>query len=312
MRKVLLITLAMLLVAATGWAQAGYTWIPNSDPLLGPHNVGNAAGCTACHTPHGAYLQGINGYLWAQGVPQKTYTTYMGTILNTLWPGGGTSGSSYGPTVNGQFAGTPGGAGTTGTPYWNTVPTPTISMVQDTWTGAQNLTIGVGDTSMHTVLCLSCHDGTFNPGMASTFVNKYSNVVDSHGTLTYNHPVHQPYPGSALNPTTPEYWQIAFATTASGAPYAYFVDASQGDAVYTYGHPAQLYSDGAGNAYIECSTCHNPHFYTATVVQTGGVMQAVPTMHFVRGQYDTATNQTNFCVSCHADKSGPWNGTGTQ
>ena len=164
-------------------------------------------------------------------------------------------------------------------------------------TGGNSLS-DADDPATHTVLCLSCHDTTFS-GM--TLTNPVNGVVASDGTtLNYNHPVHVAYP------TTAEFWKV---TVSNGS--ASFVDST--GTTFQYGHPARLFvATGSTTPYVECGSCHNPHQYNDIVVTQNGAKVAVKTAHFVRGQYDNLANQQNFCVSCHADKSGQWNGTGAQ
>ncbi len=158
-----------------------------------------------------------------------------------------------------------------------------------------------GPAVMHTILCLSCHDTAFS-GMALS--NPNNAVVDTNGSLQHNHPVDVAYPN--VNGAVPEFWNV---TVVGGV--VSFVDA--GGSVFNYGHPAALYAgSGPNSAFVECGSCHNPHNYQDAVVMQGGSKVAVKTAHFVRGQYDTVANQQNFCASCHADKTGQWNGTGLQ
>jgi len=185
-------------------------------------------------------------------------------------------------------------------------------------TGLTNVFAGsVNNLPMaHTVLCLSCHDTAFNTSMATNIpgsVIKGQNFnIGNGGNLTGDHPVNIQYP--TANPT---YWTVSIA----GGVVSFT------DTTYGYGHPTRLYTDGT-YAYVECSTCHNPHNQTATVVpnQTG-VMTAVNTTHFIRGQYratnEIATNlpamstntaaqytadNANFCMSCHSYPSAQFTG----
>ena len=183
--------------------------------------------------------------------------------------------------------------------------------------GLTNATQTLANLPMaHTVLCLSCHDTAFNTGMAASIpgsTTKYSNFnVGTGGNLSGDHPVNVVYPT-----TDPMYFGV---TAATGA----FTDTA-----FAYGHPGRLYSDGV-NAYVECSTCHNPHAQTAAVVTIAGSKVSVATTHFIRGQY-RATNETaanhatipgpaptsanyttdnaNFCMSCHSYPSGGFTGS---
>lgn len=280
------LAILLLLMAAAAWGQ--------TDELLGPHNTNNTFGCQSCHAPHSQVLAGEGLYLWGLSVPSGTYKTY---------------GGSYDSTGK-----------------W----------VQNTLTA--NLQSGVAptDTTPHTVLCLSCHDQSFNPVMGGTGKDSSGNpvviptynmsqpisnftgsgdgmfttigggVTSGSFDLSSNHPVHVLYPnGSALASsvydaqTQAKYWAITGGTT--------FTDTSFG-----YGHTARLFSADGANGYVECATCHNPHSQNVAVVKVKGVPTTVATAHFIRGEYDNIQSQSAFCMSCHADKSAVWNGTGQQ
>lgn len=282
MRKALVVLLVTVMVSAAAWAQ--------KDVMLGPHNTNDAFGCQSCHTPHSAVLAGDGLYLWAVNQPSGTYTTY----------GGGTL------TANLQ------------------------SGVKPT------------DTQAHTVLCLSCHDSVFNTAMSQTpgstggpsvysisspiavgssgalkaghsqMVTVNGGVVGAGNDLSANHPVHVLYPnGSALastaydQPTILKFWK---AVKSGNTGMSFSDDGS----IYSYGHSVRLFSTDGQNAYVECGSCHNPHAQTQTIVKVAGVNKAVTTAHFLRGQYTTAQDISGFCMSCHADKSAAWDGTGNQ
>ncbi len=290
MRKALVVLLAIFVITAAAWAQV--------DTLLGPHNTNQAYGCQSCHTPHSAKLAGQGLYLWALDTPTTTYTTY----------GVGTQGAT-------------------------STLTPTL---------ASGVT---PDTQVHTVLCLSCHDGSFNSAMyaavgaAGTLTNPGPNgyststpiavgapsalkaghsematvsgsVVKGTNDLTSNHPVHVVYPNGSTNngiydnPTIFSFWKVSVA-----AGNASFVD---NGSVYNYGHAVRLFGTAGGDAYVECGSCHNPHAQSTTLVKVAGVNSIVNTAHFLRGQYKTAADISGFCMSCHADKSAAWTGTGAQ
>jgi len=277
-RKLIVILLAVMLMAAAGVAQTAI------DPLLGSHNVGGA-GCDSCHTPHNA-LPGQGAYLWASAIPTGSYNTYLTSDGN----------GGIGALNAGQMIGA----------LTNAMSGP-----------LQNLPMA------HTVLCLSCHDTAFNFGMAasiptSTTIGSQFNIGTS-GNLTGDHPVNVVYPAANA---------MYFQATITGSTVSFT------DTAYLYGHPAKLYTDGT-SMYVECSTCHNPHNQTATVVpvpgSTGNVNQGVCTTHFIRGQYratnEVATNaaptpngctetsttyqvdNANFCMSCHAYPTAQFNGT---
>jgi Zn finger protein HypA/HybF involved in hydrogenase expression len=264
--------LAILLMAAAAWAQ--------TDNMLGPHNTNNTFGCQSCHAPHSQVLAGNGLYLWGLSVPAGTYKTY----------GGGTM--------------------------------------------TAGLTSGIAptDTSVHTVLCLSCHDQTFNAIMAGgkgtspttnmstpiagfsgsgdgTFTSITGGVASASFDISANHPVHVLYPNvngahaaGYDNTTAFKYWALKSASAS-------FVDTGT---VFTYGHTVSIKLDSGNNAYVECGTCHNPHSQSVAVVTVGGTRSTVGTAHFIRGEYDNTQSQAAFCMSCHADKSLAWNGTGAQ
>jgi len=221
---------------------------------------------------------------------------------------------------------------------YKTYPTPSGSTMTAGLTSGVNPT----DTSAHTVLCLSCHDQTFNPVMGGTcptattagcasqvspttnmsttipgftgsgdgaFTTITGGVASAAFDISANHPVHALYPNVAGapaagydQPTADKYWALQAASSS-------FADTGT---VFTYGHNARIFLDSGNHAYIECGSCHNPHSQTVAVVTVAGVKTAVATAHFVRGEYDNVQTQAAFCMSCHADKSAAWNGMGTQ
>jgi len=284
-RKTLVLMLFLGLVTAGAWGQA--------DTMLGPHNTNNTFGCQSCHAPHSQVLAGNGLYLWGLSVPSGTYKTYP----------------------------TPSGA---------------------TMTAALTSGVAPTDTSEHTVLCLSCHDQTFNPvmgggcptsttagcsGEVSPTTNMGTTIAGFSGSgdgsfssitggvasgsfdISSNHPVHALYPNVAGapaagydQPTADKYWALQAASAS-------FVDPGT---TFTYGHTARIFLDSTNHAYIECGTCHNPHSQSVAVVTVNGTTTAVATAHFVRGEYDNTQSAAAFCMSCHADKSVAWNGTGTQ
>jgi hypothetical protein len=197
---------------------------------------------------------------------------------------------------------------------------------------------------IHTLMCLSCHDGSvgggthdmggsiggpgtfgtnskgsFNPSdigspAYSTFTGAGSNNGWVSGsTLLTNHPVHTVYTSGGYN------WKVTIDATNmkvtwndtsfvpyTGSPYA--------------GHPAKLYTDGT-SAYVECTSCHEPHRLNHIAYQNGSnwVVDtgtgAATTADYVRGPYNVpgdthggngvANGEQNsgFCRSCHFSKS---------
>ncbi len=107
--------------------------------------------------------------------------------------------------------------------------------------------------------------------------------------LSSSHPVDVAYSGG-----------YNWAITISGGRVSFT------DTAFAGGHPARLYLDAAGTtAYVECSTCHNPHAWQNAVVTIAGVKTSKKTDKFVRGWYDPTdgSSQANFCRSCHYSKT---------
>jgi hypothetical protein len=147
-------------------------------------------------------------------------------------------------------------------------------------------------TSINTAL-------TSNPLVAGAT----GSVVASGNDLSANHPVHVTYPN-----TDPTYWGVSMANGV-----VTFTDTTSTFAT-GYGHPARLYTVNNTQAYIECSSCHNPHNFNQTVVMVGTTPTKVTTNHFIRGAYDpnlssSVANETNFCMSCHSYPTAAFNGT---
>ncbi len=138
------------------------------------------------------------------------------------------------------------------------------------------------DPNIHSVLCMSCHDS----GITGTTMGAGALFGQD---LSTSHPIDVQYGGSYNWAITINAGRVSFTDTG-----------------FAGGHPARLYVNAAGTAaYVECSTCHNPHAWKNAVVTIGGVKQAKVTDTFVRGWYDPndGSTQANFCRSCHYSKS---------
>ena len=138
------------------------------------------------------------------------------------------------------------------------------------------------DPNLHSILCMSCHDN----GISGT-------TMDPMATF-----------GKDLSTTHP-------VDVAYGSSYDWAITITNGSVKFTNttfagGHPARLYVNAAGTAaFVECSTCHNPHAWQNAVVKIAGTNVAKTTDKFVRGWYDPAdgASQANFCRSCHYSKT---------
>lgn len=167
------------------------------------------------------------------------------------------------------------------------------------------------DPLFHSAACLSCHDGAVavagmtgrtveGGGGASTFV-----AADA-SSLANDHPVHVPYEcGGEHWPCTVEAnGRVRFSTADPGT--VHFSN--------TYGRPMRFYGtpDMRGVAYVECSTCHNPHAVNRARYQINGVTVMKPTRFFLRGWYEPDNPASNsllqFCRSCHYQQSNEYVG----
>jgi hypothetical protein len=173
-----------------------------------------------------------------------------------------------------------------------------------------------GDRLFHTAACLSCHDGnvtvagmtgqsfeTVDGKKVPTYLNK-----DGY-SLSNDHPVHVAYvPGGRNWPGTVD---------ANGSVVWSTTDPGTVNFTNTYGRPIRFYGvagtgGAAGSAYVECSTCHNPHTMNWARYNIAGVANVKPSRMFVRGWYDSANpasnSATQFCRSCHYSKSNEYVG----
>ncbi len=169
----------------------------------------------------------------------------------------------------------------------------------DTFGGGQFTTVAApaeDDPVVHTQMCLTCHDG----GISDATMSSDAKLPNDGFSLQNDHPVHAVYaPATAQRPYN---WNI---TITNGR--ASFVDTA-----WVAGHPARLFVDAAGtNAYIECSSCHNPHSFNRAVVRIAGVNTVKTSSRFIRGWYDPADgkSKSDFCRSCHYSKTDVYDGT---
>lgn len=165
------------------------------------------------------------------------------------------------------------------------------------------------DPLFHTGACLSCHDGSMT---IAGMTGKSFELVDGAQVPTYlatdaeqlenDHPVHVTY--------TPGGYNWPGTIDATGKMVWDTVDAGTVNFTNTYGRPIRFYGvagSPAGSAYVECSTCHNPHSMNYAKYKIGATNVIKPTRFFVRGWYDSANPNSNsatqFCRSCHYSKS---------
>jgi hypothetical protein len=152
------------------------------------------------------------------------------------------------------------------------------------------------DPVVHTQMCLTCHDG----GISDATMSSDAKLPNDGYSLENDHPVHVVY--APATSSRPYNWNI---TIAAGR-------VSFADTTWVGGHPARLYlDDTATNAYVECSTCHNPHSFNRAVFKIAGVNVTKNSSRFVRGWYESGNGKSkaDFCRSCHLSKSDVYDGT---
>jgi len=332
--KTIALVLALLLIASVSvWAQTPKTpdiiTATNQSVDAGKGHI--SRGCMLCHTPHltgtiqqplataltatqmgSAYVSGCadmtspciqaagaNGptagkiYLWGQALPPFTYTTWDGTI------------SASGATIN--------------------------------------------SPEIHSLMCLSCHDGAVGGGthdiggpLGGAFTGTGANGIgtgkgafgpseigapgyssytgggtydgwNATSTLLTSHPVHVKYASGGYN------WVVSVNAANKSVTWADTTFVPYTGAVSYVGHPAKLYTDGT-DAYVECTSCHEPHRLNHVAYQNGSgwvvdTGAAATTADYIRGPYNVpgdthggnsvANGEQNsgFCRSCHFSKS---------
>jgi hypothetical protein len=295
-----------ILVALFGLASAGLAFGQNATStvdVLGAHN-NQGRGCAGCHSPHsGSFGSGHGG-----AADAGSYA---------LW--GQDASPLYGKTL----------AFGDGGSYVEVLPS-TIA------TGSQE----VGGI----LLCLSCHDGNVTPTNMMTKqsyeqkIGLLTNVaygsqpiptlLGNDGTTTGNytndHPVGQ---NATIRAGNGLVWANNTFTVTAGSPYAQFV-ANYGWPALAPGKWSSPYAvNGAGQAYVLCTTCHNQHVmtvYTSSAnspIAGDGGGKYYNTFFFVNGPYNpnitpdptgkTAPSTTQFCRQCHFGEANEANNTNT-
>jgi len=342
-----LILVLLLMASVTVWAQGINPITPNGLPNeSADSNAGHMQhGCHLCHVPH------TTGTIEQPGAGLSISATAAYNLTGAAATG-----------VQGAGVGLP----NAGTIYlWGQSLSPFTYNTWDN-SGGQLSASGLKASSpaVHSIMCLSCHDcavsgsaydvlgslggpGTFGTNNIASFNPNTSAVADtcyvggatnngwgacatgaSPGLVT-DHPVHALYPVKTTDNNYGLYWTVTInAATASTPATVSFTDASfipyTGGAAYA-GHPGKLYTDG-NFAYVECTSCHEPHRFEHVAYQTqgtagtwvvdpGGLGAAPTTVDYIRGPYNIPGNReggnvvangeqnAGFCRSCHYDKS---------
>jgi cytochrome c553 len=341
-KKNLTLVLALLLIAAVSmWAQGVVhtTPIPNSNTSqVASDQYHSYNGCFFCHTPHGT------GTIQQPGTTTGLASLPVSSV--ELAPGAEAPGVNVPPASQ--------GLPNSGRVYlWAFAMTPIVYTTWDQTGGPLStaaVTNGAASPAVHSLLCLSCHDGAtggisamtalggnltskaypegaFTPGngIASTYYNggtSNNGWASTSGLLT-NHPIHAYYPVVSTDKHYGEYWNVAITGTGAAAS-ANFTDSTfipwQGGGSAYPGHPARLYTDGT-HAYVECTTCHEPHRQAAPAYQVKGTTMNTAggawvvggsTMDYLRGPWVTASTASSgisaledagFCRTCHYEKT---------
>ena len=314
MKKAFIIVLTILAMVGIAAAQADGTRVtvtapPNTNYYNADGKAGHIQhGCMLCHAPHSASATISNAAVTPVGPVNKL--NFDGGAVPPGWTpipqpngGGNVAGSIY---------------------LWGTALT---AQTYTTWDGSNissaNVTNGKYSAVVHTLLCMSCHDnansgylmglGYGKPtgnewGVTNVVTDAYGDHIglstmnsagtswDTGSSLQNSHPVHAVYSSGGTN------WKINTDGT--------FVDTTFALTNTLNGHPAKLWMDG-GVAYVECTTCHDPHRETEFAFWNGSaytVGTPNSTVFYLRGPYTDPTSgngntNANFCRSCHYSKS---------
>jgi len=296
MKRAILLGIFVLVTAGLAMGQA---WVPQGD-VLGAHNNGGR-GCAGCHQPHSG----------ARGSGQAKYAADTGNYA--LW------GQDASPLYGATLAFGDGGSYVEVLPSSLTANTPEVGGI---------------------LLCLSCHDGLVttsnmmtnqlyeqkvglltNPAYGNspipTLLGNYGTTgvgSSTGGNYNNDHPVgvQAVIRPSAQNGLT--YAAGTFSVTP-GSNYDAFVTNYGWPALApgTWSNPYGV--NGAGNAYVLCTTCHNQHVmnvYTSSAksqIQKDGGGKYYATYFFINGPYNpniqrannnlNAPSTTQFCRQCH-------------
>jgi hypothetical protein len=329
-KKNLTLVLALLLIASVSmWAQTIgtiSTTVTDTNQSSDQTQGHISRGCVLCHTPHAS--AGLIQQASAGITQAKLGVAYIGGTV----PAGGAVGAAVGNPLQGNIY------------LWGQAISP---LTYTTWDGGTLTGAGltINSPAIHSIMCLSCHDGAvtgnshdlitklggatgavapgayggttaFAPGSgtAGSFWNgsATNNGWSYSSSLATNHPIDAKYPVSPGDPGYGLYWTVTINAANHTVSFndTAFVPYTGGGAYP--GHPARLYTDGS-SAYVECTTCHEPHRETHVAYKNGStwvvdtaVGAANPTtMDYIRGPFLSTNGEmsSGFCRSCHYDKS---------
>jgi hypothetical protein len=340
--KTFAIVLAILVMAATAaWGSSATPSTLTADGASGHMKHG----CMLCHTPHAAGQLLYSPAATTGALPGGAFSTSSAPAAGAWKPAG--AGTNRGVSVY----------------LWLNPLTPITYTTWDGGTLSNNGNETAQNPEVHSLLCMSCHDGSVTGGsydMGGTLAGAGTTAPSGTTTGAYNtpnykgvavtqynggssnngwgagdlqstHPVHTVYP-TTYNTTTSaysgpnSYWAVSISGGPGGTVTFKDTTFDLGIAAATggeaTGHPAKLYTDGS-NAYVECTSCHEPHRETNYAYNNGGTWKIggpSSTAYYIRGPFnapaavlgsDLGNNNTtlngttaaNFCRSCHYDKS---------
>jgi len=364
----LVLAIFLLTVSTVTWGQATLGTPAGTNPGNQAADVVNGAyghmsrGCYLCHTPHslGVVQQVSVNKSGVQGI-----TAWNGACIAASCPVGvsgtpGPNGAGVGIPVQGNVYLWGQALGQLNYSSWDTLGAVSFNAGAIPTTGSGWLS----HPEVHTLMCLSCHDGSttgssydlgYSYGTTTAPLNGPGGIMTSPGgtangafgpphlngvswspwnsgwstgSLMNSHPIHAHYTSGGT--TIPGLWNVSINHTAYTV---YFTDNTGFNywAPYTAtGHPARLWTDGT-DAYVECTTCHEPHRFSQYAYMSNGswnptdggsweVGPANSTVYYLRGPYSDATSATDgnahagnttangelnaqFCRSCHWEKS---------
>lgn len=339
MKKVLLVSLLVVMVGALALAQAptpGGTAITSGASgsvapvvdVLGAHN-NYGRGCAGCHAPHSGAFGAGGGTQGAVG------DAYSG--INALFA------QDMGPLYNQTFDFSD--VSNTGSRKNYTFTTPTGGN-PTTWTAQQYSDV------RSIVMCLACHDGSLAKGammvnqayeqqigaLPSTYGgSKIPTLLGNDGTAagTYNndHPVGEnasvdkalgSFYGDAANGITFAISAGKITGITTAGQYASFVASYGAPALFkgAWAYPTPVNAAATPVPYLVCTTCHDQHVmnvYAASANSpiAGSATGTYAKFFFVNGPYNVnrvsvpptqAASTTQFCRQCHFGESNEANG----
>ncbi|MEW6365869.1 MAG: cytochrome c3 family protein [Acidobacteriota bacterium] len=221
-RQILTVAAALLLAAATGFAQATIATGPHDLSAGSALRNGNASingqTCVFCHTPHGANLNST-APLWNRNNVTSTYQVYSSSTMDAAAPS------------SAQIAGSVSGA-----------------------------CMSCHDGSIAVDVLVNLNGAAFGPAVAFTVQGAakatYGNVAPGSNNLMTGG---IPAMGTDLRNDHPI--TIIYQTARLATPTEFVTETQVGSKIYVASGTGDLplYGAAAASATVECGSCHNPH-----------------------------------------------------